>query len=219
MANSGKNTNNSQFFITFDACNHLDNKHTIFGRAVGGMEVLDKLEKVRVGRGKNANKPEHEIKINEVTVFVNPFNEPWQREDPWKKKDVLPVYDPREDDLGSWFSAPQPVLQAVGTGVGKYLPVPTSKKRKATESTITHPSLASSSSLTSSSLSSSSSSASSSSSLSSTPKNSLLDEPDPSLMFSLTSYRQAKVVKRRQEAAEKEAIKAESSSFGDFAGW
>jgi len=38
-------------------------------------------------------------------------------------------------------------------------------------------------------------------------------------MFSLTSYRQAKVVKRRQEAAEKEAIKAESSSFGDFSGW
>ena len=35
MANSGKDSNNSQFFITFDACNYLDYKHTIFGKVVG----------------------------------------------------------------------------------------------------------------------------------------------------------------------------------------
>lgn len=46
MANRGKNTNSSQFFITFRSCQHLDNKHTIFGKLVGGLETLSKLESI-----------------------------------------------------------------------------------------------------------------------------------------------------------------------------
>jgi peptidyl-prolyl cis-trans isomerase-like protein 2 len=46
MANSGENTNNSQFFITFKATSHLDLKHSVFGKVVGGLAVLDKIEKV-----------------------------------------------------------------------------------------------------------------------------------------------------------------------------
>lgn len=38
MANSGPCTNGSQFFITYGAALHLNGKHTVFGRAVGGME-------------------------------------------------------------------------------------------------------------------------------------------------------------------------------------
>ena len=36
MANSGKNTQASQFFILFKSARHLDGKHTVFGRVVGG---------------------------------------------------------------------------------------------------------------------------------------------------------------------------------------
>lgn len=37
MANSGPNSNQSQFFITYRSCKHLDGKHTIFGKIVGGL--------------------------------------------------------------------------------------------------------------------------------------------------------------------------------------
>ena len=45
---SGQNTNGSQFFILYKSAPHLDYKHTVFGKVVGGLETLTKMERVPV---------------------------------------------------------------------------------------------------------------------------------------------------------------------------
>src|SRR5689334_2295176 len=50
MANAGPNTNGSQFFITYGPTPHLNGKHAVFGRVVGGMNVAKALRERDPGR-------------------------------------------------------------------------------------------------------------------------------------------------------------------------
>ena len=46
MANTGKDTNRAQFFLLFRPQPHLNGKHVVFGRVVGGLSTLDAVEAV-----------------------------------------------------------------------------------------------------------------------------------------------------------------------------
>jgi peptidyl-prolyl cis-trans isomerase-like protein 2 len=115
MANSGPDTNKSQFFITFKSCHHLDKKHSVFGKLVGGSDVLAKMEKVRTD---DKDKPIEDITINGCTVFVNPFDEVDQQ---LKEEDERERAAEEMSKVTATHKKKDDTLITYRAGVGKYI--------------------------------------------------------------------------------------------------
>ncbi|KAI0053372.1 peptidylprolyl isomerase-like protein 2 [Auriscalpium vulgare] len=132
MANKGAGTNGSQFYIAFKAASHLDKKHTVFGKLVGGEDVLDALEKLP--RKDGTERPSKPVRITEVVIYQDPFEEYKTRlakklakkaeaTDAARSASTVPK---KEGDDINWFGVKVGVeaastTLAPGTGVGKYL--------------------------------------------------------------------------------------------------
>ena len=65
MANAGPNSGGSQFFVTLAATPWLDGKHAVFGKVVDGLDVVEKIGKVKVG---GQDRPVEEVRMEKVTV-------------------------------------------------------------------------------------------------------------------------------------------------------
>ena len=70
MANAGKDQNQSQFFVTFAKCEHIDGKNTIFGKVIDGFPTLDMMEKAKVDE---KWRPLTDIQILGVEIHANPM--------------------------------------------------------------------------------------------------------------------------------------------------
>ncbi|KAG6323397.1 Peptidyl-prolyl cis-trans isomerase cyp8 [Claviceps purpurea] len=125
MANKGKNTNSSQFFITYAPAPHLDRKHTIFGLLVDGQHVLTKMEATPTD---GSQRPLHKIFIKDIVVFVDPFAEfQSQRKEQDRQEQAREEVARKggtDDDRTTWTGKRirgDGTLVSAGGDVGKYL--------------------------------------------------------------------------------------------------
>ena len=68
MANSGRNTNGSQFFITEKDTPWLDDRHSVFGKIVEGTELIPKITRVEKSDGPQGSRPKVDVVLQKVTI-------------------------------------------------------------------------------------------------------------------------------------------------------
>ncbi|WPH02158.1 Hypothetical protein R9X50_00501300 [Acrodontium crateriforme] len=127
MANKGKDTNTSQFFITYRPVPHLNRKHTIFGRVIEGLDTLKRLEDVKVGEG---DRPTEKCEIEDIVIYIDPFEEFLKtrsaKEAEEAKQERIRQEGGAEDERTTWtgkrIRADGKIDQNTGdSGVGKYM--------------------------------------------------------------------------------------------------
>jgi len=131
MANYGKNTNTSQFFICYKSAPHLNNKHTVFGKLVGGMDVLKAMALMENDMN---DKPLSDIVIIDSIVYLNPFSKEEMDKEEQEEK-LKKEKEKEKQEFGQWLSNPQPLIStplSKESSVGKYLskPLPTTQQKR-----------------------------------------------------------------------------------------